>query len=172
MPTTLYYSSIKTTWGICGFVVSGKTLLRFYLPFPNKTLLKQAVQDDFGDVSYQGGLWPKLQKGVLQYFNGHISSYLTTLLLNTDHQTQFTQDVTNALMRVTVGSTVTYGELADLAGYTGAARGVGSVMRRNVFPLLVPCHRVVPASGKGVGQFSALGGEVLKEKLLAHEASF
>lgn len=44
-------------------------------------------------------------------------------------------------------STLRYGELASLAGKPGTARAVGSAMSNNPVCLLVPCHRVVPASG-------------------------
>ena len=46
------------------------------------------------------------------------------------------------------GETVTYGELADLAGRPRAARAVGSAMRDNPLPFVIPCHRVVAAGGR------------------------
>jgi methylated-DNA-[protein]-cysteine S-methyltransferase len=47
------------------------------------------------------------------------------------------------------GETVTYGELAALAGRPRAHRAAGSFCARNRFALVVPCHRVVGASGLG-----------------------
>jgi methylated-DNA-[protein]-cysteine S-methyltransferase len=47
------------------------------------------------------------------------------------------------------GETVTYGELAALAGRPRAARAVGTVMASNPFPFVVPCHRVVASNGIG-----------------------
>jgi len=46
------------------------------------------------------------------------------------------------------GETVTYGELAELAGSPGAARAVGTVMASNPIPFVIPCHRVVAAGGR------------------------
>ena len=46
------------------------------------------------------------------------------------------------------GETVTYGELAALAGRPRAARAVGSAMRDNPLPFVIPCHRVVAAGDK------------------------
>jgi methylated-DNA-[protein]-cysteine S-methyltransferase len=54
------------------------------------------------------------------------------------------------------GRTVSYGELAEMAGRPGAARAVGRVMACNRWPLLVPCHRVVGSNGKLTG-FSGAG---------------
>lgn len=54
-----------------------------------------------------------------------------------------------------VGDTLPYGALAVEAGRPGAARAVGRAMRRNPAPILVPCHRVVSASG-GVGGYGGV----------------
>lgn len=51
--------------------------------------------------------------------------------------------------RIPRGRTLTYGEVAKLAGAPGAARAVGQAMRRNPIPLIVPCHRVVATNGLG-----------------------
>ena len=68
------------------------------------------------------------------------------------------------------GETVTYGELAEIAGRPGAARAVGSTMARNPVPLLIPCHRVVAANGIG-GYGGGYGdGVALKRALLDLEA--
>lgn len=68
------------------------------------------------------------------------------------------------------GETVTYGELAEMAGRPGAARAVGSTMARNPVPFLIPCHRVVAANGIG-GYGGGYGdGVALKRALLDLEA--
>ncbi|MEZ6853707.1 methylated-DNA--[protein]-cysteine S-methyltransferase [Halodesulfovibrio aestuarii] len=72
-----------------------------------------------------------------------------------EKMTPFGQNVLTALMQVPYGETVSYGELAALAGSPNAARGVGQVMARNRWPLIIPCHRVVAASG--LGGFSGQG---------------
>jgi methylated-DNA-[protein]-cysteine S-methyltransferase len=62
----------------------------------------------------------------------------------------------------------TYGDLAAAIGSPGAARAVGSVMARNCFPLIVPCHRVLGAGGS-LGGYSAPDGLRMKRRLLAME---
>lgn len=64
----------------------------------------------------------------------------------------FARDVLTALRdHVPHGATVSYGNLARMAGHPGAARAAGRVMGANPWPLLVPCHRVVGADGSLVG---------------------
>ncbi|MGC9974098.1 MAG: methylated-DNA--[protein]-cysteine S-methyltransferase [Gaiellaceae bacterium] len=75
---------------------------------------------------------------------------------------EFERRVLDELVRVPYGTVVSYGQLADLAGYPGAARAVGSVMRRNPFMIVVPCHRVIGADGtlRGYGGLgSGLGNK-------------
>lgn len=64
------------------------------------------------------------------------------------------------------GETVTYGELAAMAGRPGASRAVGGAMAANPVPILVPCHRVVAAGGRIGGYGGGLG---TKRALLALE---
>jgi methylated-DNA-[protein]-cysteine S-methyltransferase len=93
---------------------------------------------------------------------------LGAIVLDTSGLAPFHARVYEALRRVPPGTTVTYGELAARVGAPHAARAVGQAMRRNPFPIVVPCHRVV-ASGGRPGGFSAFGGVVTKAKLLALE---
>ncbi len=73
-----------------------------------------------------------------------------------------------ALAAVPAGSVVTYGELAARAGAPGAARAAARVMSTNRVPLVLPCHRVVPAAG-GIGAHG--WGAAVKAALLAREGA-
>lgn len=84
--------------------------------------------------------------------------------------TPFALDVARALCAVPYGEQATYAELAAAAGHPDAQRAVGSVMARNPFPVLLPCHRVVRSDGS-LGGFSAGAGISLKRKLLQLEGS-
>lgn len=66
------------------------------------------------------------------------------------------------------GKTATYGEIADRLGKPGASRAVGQALGRNPFLVAVPCHRVLAAGG-AAGGFSAPGGVIAKQRLLALE---
>jgi methylated-DNA-[protein]-cysteine S-methyltransferase len=67
------------------------------------------------------------------------------------------------------GETVTYGELADLAGRPRAARAAGSAMRDNPIPFVIPCHRVVAAGGRIGGYGGGRNAVALKRTLLERE---
>ena len=81
---------------------------------------------------------------------------------------EYNRRVLAELARVEYGSTTTYGTLAAQAGNPRAARAVGTVMNRNPVPIILPCHRVVGASGKLTGY---AGGLDRKERLLRLEGA-
>jgi methylated-DNA-[protein]-cysteine S-methyltransferase len=80
--------------------------------------------------------------------------------------TEFQVALAETLRDVPYGETVTYGELAALAGRPNAHRAAGTFCAGNRFPLVVPCHRVVAAGG--LGGYGSLGGEY-KRRLLELE---
>lgn len=73
------------------------------------------------------------------------------------------------LLKIPLGETLTYSELAKKIG--SAARAVGNACRNNPYTLIIPCHRVVSVNGMG-GYSGHRHGEymLIKEKLLAYEA--
>jgi methylated-DNA-[protein]-cysteine S-methyltransferase len=81
--------------------------------------------------------------------------------------TAFQHEVWAALREIPYGTTTTYGALARQLGKpVGAARAVGACNGRNPIGIVVPCHRVIGASGNVVGY---AGGLDRKRWLLAHE---
>lgn len=76
-----------------------------------------------------------------------------------------------ALFDVPRGVTLSYGELAALAGRPGAARAAGTACARNPLPIVVPCHRVVHAGARrgDVGRYGAATGSEYKRRLLELE---
>jgi methylated-DNA-[protein]-cysteine S-methyltransferase len=94
----------------------------------------------------------------------------TDLPLALDHLTPFARRVVAACRRIGWGQMSSYGELAAQCGSPGAARAVGSVMAKNCYPLIVPCHRVLAAGG-AIGGYSAPDGLRMKRRLLAMESA-
>jgi methylated-DNA-[protein]-cysteine S-methyltransferase len=82
----------------------------------------------------------------------------------------FQRRVWQVISAIPAGRTRTYGEIAAELG--SAPRAVGGACRANPYPLLVPCHRVVGASGLG-GFAGDRSGRLLAVKrwLLAHEGA-
>jgi methylated-DNA-[protein]-cysteine S-methyltransferase len=82
------------------------------------------------------------------------------------HGTPFQRAVWHALLRIGLGQTQTYGEVAAQVGPGTAPRATGTAVGRNPASILVPCHRVIGANGSLTGY---AGGLARKEKLLQHE---
>jgi O-6-methylguanine DNA methyltransferase len=80
--------------------------------------------------------------------------------------TEFQKNVWNALRKISLGETKSYGEIARQIGKPRAVRAVGGACGANPIPVLVPCHRVL-AANKKLGGFS--GGLDWKRTLLARE---
>jgi methylated-DNA-[protein]-cysteine S-methyltransferase len=80
----------------------------------------------------------------------------------------FNRKVYAVAQGIPFGKTLTYGEVAARLGDKLLARDVGQALGQNPFPIVVPCHRVLAASGK-TGGFSAPGGVTTKMKMLTVE---
>ena len=100
-----------------------------------------------------------------RYFETGLWSADTPLQLS---GTAFQQRVWRSLLAIPAGDVVTYGELAG--ELKSSARAVGQACRRNPSPIVVPCHRVVAASGLG-GFAGVTAGAMsdIKRWLLHHE---
>ena len=80
--------------------------------------------------------------------------------------TEFQKSIWNALRKISLGKTKSYGEIAKAIGKPKAVRAVGGACGANPVPVLVPCHRVL-AANKKLGGFS--GGLDWKRSLLKRE---
>jgi methylated-DNA-[protein]-cysteine S-methyltransferase len=118
-------------------------------------------------VGQAGDLPPVLRQAVeelREYFAGERREFTLPLA---PAGTPFQQQVWAALREIPYGATCSYGRIAGRIGRPKACRAVGMANNRNPIAIVVPCHRVVGASGALVGY--AAGLEV-KEKLLALES--
>ena len=93
-----------------------------------------------------------------EYFGGRRQVFDLTVDLR--GLAPFSVTVLAELAKVPYGATATYGELAARAGRPAAARAVGMVMNRNPIPIVLPCHRIVGASGSLVGYAGGLERKV------------
>lgn len=106
-----------------------------------------------------------LAERLRDYFAGSTDDFLD-VELDLDGLTPFGRAVSAALRRIPYGETVTYGELAALAGHPNAQRAAGTFCATNRFSIVVPCHRVVAAAG--IGGYGSLG-VAYKRRLLELE---
>ncbi len=127
--------------------------------------VKHDLVSRFGRVSFKTMAADQpVMRAVSRYLQGSLDA-LAGIRLD-PVGTQFQQAVWSALVSVPPGRTVSYGELAAMAGRAGASRAVGNAVGRNPIPIFVPCHRVIRSDGSLGGFSSGLG---FKRWLLAHE---
>jgi methylated-DNA-[protein]-cysteine S-methyltransferase len=72
------------------------------------------------------------------------------------------------LKEVPAGETISYGKLAEKAGFPRASQFVGNVMMKNRFGPIIPCHRVIKSDGT-LGKFAGRANNPQKKKLLDQE---
>jgi methylated-DNA-[protein]-cysteine S-methyltransferase len=113
----------------------------------------------------------KIARALDDFFEGR--SPTLTVPLDLEGVDGFRRTVLETLARdVGWGETVSYGELAAMAGRPGAARAVGTTMANNPLPFVIPCHRVIAAGGKIGGYGGGRNAVELKRKLLAREGVY
>jgi methylated-DNA-[protein]-cysteine S-methyltransferase len=118
-----------------------------------------------GDSERDDSAFDALREQLDSYFAGDLLDFdLPTAAAGTPWQ----RDVWTALAGVPYGQTLSYGELAGRLGRPSAARAVGGANGRNPLSIVVPCHRLIGASGALTGY---AGGLTRKEWLLRHEAA-
>jgi len=84
-----------------------------------------------------------------EYFEGRRTEF--DLPLDVSRVPEFQRVVLHELALVPYGEVTTYGALAARVGKPRAARAVGGAMNRNPIPIVLPCHRVIGASGSLTG---------------------
>lgn len=79
----------------------------------------------------------------------------------------FSQKVYEVVQKIPKGKTLTYKEVANLAGSPKAVRAVGNILNKNYNPQ-IPCHRVIKSTGEpgGYNRGTARKIELLKEELV------
>lgn len=145
-----------------------------------KGLCRVAFQEEAEDeVLYElaRGVGPRLlssrehtkivRDALEEYFEGGIKDLSLPVDL-TMVRSDFRRKVLQRLRRVPGGRVTTYGALAGSVGAPRAARAVGTACATNPVPIVVPCHRVVPAGG-GLGNYG--GGVETKRWLLEFEGA-
>ena len=107
----------------------------------------------------------RLRAQLHEYFDGTRRTFDLPLA---PQGTPFQLEVWHALARIPYGTTVSYAQLAHSPGRPAATRAVGAANGRNPLPIVLPCHRVIGASGALTG-FG--GGLPTKEYLLRLEGA-
>ena len=107
---------------------------------------------------------PAASAQLTEYFDGRRQAFDLPLA---PVGTAFQRSVWDLIAAIPFGETRTYGELATALGRPSGARAVGTATGRNPISIVVPCHRVVGATGTLTGY---AGGVERKAFLLDHES--
>ena len=156
----------ESPFGSIYLAVSPHGLCRVSSECESIELFAEEVEDlyPYMDIVFDNGSISELIAKLNDYFSGKRNNIAFPLDLNS--MTPFGRKVLIACSKVAYGETVSYGELALRAGSPGASRAVGTVMSKNPLPIVIPCHRVISASGK-IGGYT--GGLHKKRLLMAIE---
>jgi methylated-DNA-[protein]-cysteine S-methyltransferase len=152
---TVYESPIQTL----RLVSDGRSLIGLYMMSEKHLLTPQS--DWVEDESVEPFAQAKQQ--LTDYFAGSLTEFNLPVQVQ---GTIFQQRVWEALSTIPYGTTMSYGEVAQQIGKPNASRAVGLANGQNPVSIIVPCHRVVGASGKLTGYG---GGIERKQWLLNHE---
>lgn len=156
------HATFNTPLGTCAIAWSDAGITRFLLPDPARGR---------GDTETDPPPWiVAVIERVQQHIGGNAQDF-SDVRLDYGRMTEFNRAVLGATLAVKSGHTATYGEIATAIGQpVAASRAVGIALGDNPWPLLIPCHRILAASGKMTG-FSGPGGVATKVKLLALEGA-
>ena len=192
MACSLKYVIFRTRLGWFGLLGGERGLLRTSLPVGSRDKAKSVLLKGIGAATCERRLFSGLQEKIKAYFEADCVDFADACVelprtnfaskVNAGfgpHQkvgcglkiSEFSEKVLITCRGVEYGRTVSYGQLARLAGRPGAGQAVGNVLSRNPVPLIIPCHRVIRSDGK-IGGFSAAGGIKLKQKMLELERQF
>lgn len=123
------------------------------------------ADESFGErVAAGEAPFPEVVRQLTAYFAGELTSFDLPVRLE---GTEFQRSVWEQLVRIPYGQTWSYGELAAKLGKPNASRAVGLANGKNPVGIIVPCHRVIGASGSMTGYG---GGIDRKVRLLAFES--
>jgi len=165
------FTLFDTAIGPCALAWSKRGIAGVHLPETSEEETRARICERFPharEAKPVAGI-RRARDAITDVLSGTASDF-ASIDLDMESVPQFHWRVYAAAQKIPFGATTTYGCLAERIGAAGAARAVGQALARNPFPIIVPCHRVIAASG-GMGGFSASGGISLKLRLLAKERS-
>ncbi len=157
------HATFITPLGTCAIAWNDAGLTRFLLPDPERRAVGNTEADP---PSWVGEVIERVKR----HLTGEAQDF-SDVRYDFARLPEFVRNVLRATLNVKAGHTATYGELATAIGQPlAASRAVGTALGDNPWPLLIPCHRIVAATGKMTG-FSGPGGVATKVRLLALEGA-
>lgn len=133
------------------------------VPYTAQVLIERVARESGEPVRRDPAGVAEAVRQLREYFAGRRWTFDLPLA---PHGTPFQLRVWEELRRIPVGRVISYGQLAAAIGSPAASRAVGAANGQNPHSIVVPCHRVVGASGRLTGYG---GGLDRKHWLLEHE---
>lgn len=170
MENTLLKSKISTPLGEMIIIVSEKGLC--FLEYTNNKrnkLIENRLKKYYKDYQIKSGT-NEITKNVAK----QLSNYFNKLKFDFENipmdvrGSDFEKNVWQVLANIPYGKLFTYKQVAEIIGKPKAARAIGGASRRNPTSIIVPCHRVVGASGSLTGYGGGLNN---KQWLIEHECN-
>lgn len=160
-----YLDRVATPLGLTFLVFDAAGAVRALEFEDYEARLMRLLRLHYGMVTLRPAAAPgNVKDGISKYFAGELEA-LDCLPCAT-RGTEFQRKVWAALRKIPAGTTINYGMLAARIGKPSASRAVGMANGSNPISVIVPCHRVIGASGALTGYG---GGLPRKQWLLAHE---
>ena len=157
----------STKLGWIGILHQYQLIQRIKIGLPNRAALLPAFADEEVGPESRLVAFEKEWRDLFQAYGKGQSIEFNSLPIDTSFMTPFQTAVTKFCRKIKYGQTKSYQQLAQAAGSPRSARAVGTVMRKNLYPIVVPCHRVTASSG--IGGYSASDGVSTKRRLLKLE---
>lgn len=162
-----YYNIFRTDWGYFGLVGSKHRLLGSFLPAENDVQLERTILASYPEANYNADAFGDIHLKIFSYYSGEKVDFSPYAAISST-ASLFSEQILRACVSLKYGETSSYGRLAKMANRPGTCRAVGTVLRKNKLPLIIPCHRVIRSDGS-VGMFSANGGSAMKQRMLELE---
>jgi len=169
MRATVAFAVFATAIGDCALAWNDVGVLGIWLPEASAARLRARVVKRFTqavETAPQGNAEAAIA-AITGLLRGERID-LGTIRIDDSRLDPFDRRVYAAARTIGPGRVVSYAELAARVGPDASAREVGQSLGRNPFSIVVPCHRIVAASGE-LGGFSAPGGTATKRRLLTIE---
>ncbi|MFD0375496.1 methylated-DNA--[protein]-cysteine S-methyltransferase [Streptomyces sp. NPDC127112] len=161
MTSTKQHTVVDSPYGKLTLVATDGVLSGLYMTGQRH----RPAEESFGErVAADEEPFPEVVRQLTAYFAGELTEFTVPVRLE---GTAFQRSVWEQLVRIPYGQTWSYGRLAAELGKPGASRAVGLANGKNPVGIIVPCHRVIGASGSMTGYG---GGIERKVRLLEFES--
>lgn len=163
------YSLFPTHLGKMGFAWNEGQILGIKLPVGSSAKIPEFLQKEFSASRAHPPGWvqnwiERIQQHLLGLPQDFSDAPLAWDLVPNFHRQVYLQ-----AQKIPAGQVISYSDLAQRLDNPGAARAVGQALKRNPFPIVIPCHRIICQNSSLGGFMGALDNVHLKQKILQLE---